>query len=69
VYCYEDKKLDNDVPAVALCAGCGAGVCGAHVQECATTEVTSNAVGAPTIRTGKRVLHCQACHRSAPCGR
>lgn len=69
MYCYEHARLDDDVPAVATCAGCGAGVCSTHVQECATASVTSNAVGAPTVRPDGRVLHCLTCHRSAPCGR
>lgn len=67
--CYEDAKIDNEVPAVAFCQGCGAAVCAAHVHERVTASVTSNGVGSPTVRPDGRVLHCPTCHRAAPCGR
>lgn len=66
--CYEDAKTGDEVPAVALCRSCGAGVCATHVQESATTSISTNGVGAPTVRPDGRVLHCPTCHRAAPSG-
>ncbi|WP_454050180.1 DUF2180 family protein [Cellulomonas sp. Marseille-Q8402] len=68
MFCYEDAKFGDEVPAVAFCKNCGAGVCAAHVQECVATGITSTGVGAPVVRPDGRVLHCLTCHRAAPCG-
>lgn len=62
VLCYENAKIENTVPAVAFCTSCGAGVCAAHVREGVMANVTTNAVGAPTVGPDRRVLRCLACH-------
>ena len=67
--CYDHMTARTEAAAVALCSGCGAGICAAHANECASTTVISNAVGAPTVRPDGRTLHCTTCHRAAPCGR
>lgn len=61
VLCYEDAKRNVEVPAVASCRGCGAGVCLDHLEERSVPSTTTNGVGAPTIRPDGRVLHCASC--------
>ncbi|GIG36823.1 DUF2180 family protein [Cellulomonas pakistanensis] len=61
MYCYEDAKNDVQVPAVALCRGCGAAVCAGHLRETVTENVVRNGVGAPTVRPDGRALACLTC--------
>ncbi len=61
MHCFGDARTGQQVPAVATCQACGAGVCGAHVTQRTVSGVRTNAVGAPTTGPDRRVLHCPAC--------
>ena len=43
--CYECAKKTHDVPAVALCRGCGAGLCMHHLHEEATYRPGGTDIG------------------------
>ncbi|WP_158370295.1 DUF2180 family protein [Cellulosimicrobium cellulans] len=63
MHCFEDARTGQEVPAVAMCQACGAGVCAAHVAQRTVSGVRTNAVGAPSAGPDRRVLHCLACAR------
>lgn len=63
MHCFEDALTGREVPAVAFCKACGAGVCSDHVTQYAVSGVRTNAVGAPTPGRERRVLHCTSCGR------
>jgi hypothetical protein len=43
--CYECAKAAHDVPAVAVCRGCGAGLCMHHLHEEATVTAGGTDIG------------------------
>ena len=45
--CFECAKVDDDVPAVAVCRHCGAGLCLAHFAEARSYRVAGTTFGCP----------------------
>lgn len=63
--CYDCAVAQQDMPAVAICATCGAGVCMTHAVLGHRDEMTVT-VGIPSaVRIPGRVFLCQTCSATA----
>ncbi|MET9817235.1 MULTISPECIES: DUF2180 family protein [unclassified Streptomyces] len=60
MHCLECSTDNTERPAVAVCQGCGAGVCAHHAHTVRRTERTGPPLGPAGTRQARTVL-CPAC--------
>ena len=63
--CYDCGLVGEDEPAVAICRGCGAGLCADHAVPVNVPRFvqSSGGIGGPYVRAprDRHVLLCEAC--------
>ena len=70
--CFDCASIGQEVPAVGVCAGCGAGICAEHAQlspHWLTRTAVINMI--VTVEPPARILRCPVCetaHEAARTG-
>jgi hypothetical protein len=62
VHCLDCDARDMTAPALGVCTGCGAGVCGAHLRVVRHALTCATATGGPVpVAPAVRRLLCPTC--------